>query len=378
MNKQRKKSSKVLNFVGGVACGLASLISSGCQAPKLKYNSKPESVGALCREVGRTANCLDAKMPRTYSESGKKLWQGVSKIPKGLAKLADSVTGFLGVRFFEGRYFGQKVYEGIESGLGNFEGDVVEDGLKCAAIHVPDSLVNVAESVGGLVNDVYGTGRALTNLVILTPPLTLNTDARKQLYDKGKLLEKFSPADNGWLVVDGIADVAKAPLRFVLCLDDSGLFPDSWKYALAGARAWGGVSVDREQKEKLRLKLTNTHTGGLKGGRVLANSVPVLDGVLDGCWGTTHIWDPDGDFKKVADTIGDSIPARGLDDSKWYDGSNDAKKMPGIVRDGKFHPARSWTFRIGNAVKGALSFISSGGGGGSVAGGGRGGGAGGR
>jgi len=367
MKTKEKTKNRLLTFLGATACGVASFLYTGCCQPlQLRYLAAPSEVSGATRAAGRFANCLDATSPTNYEESGKKMGQSLGKLPGDLARVVDSVTGIVGMRPFYGRFLGRNLYEGV-----NYEFDKLENTeknwAKYSLIHVPNSLVNVGESFGKVTSDFIDSFVQVPNMLVALP-LTCNTKVKEKFFETGEL-GKVSQADKRRVVADGIGDVVKVPLKTgIYLISNSEGVPDSYKYLWDNVRQWAGINVDNKLESKFK-----GLNGELNRGRVFVNCLPIVNKPLDVVlWGTRYMYmEGKSRHRLVADTIEDSISAPGLNDLKWYDGKNNPKLMPGVVKDGLFNPAKSVILEALGAAKAAVSLGGSGGGDG-VAGGGRG------
>ena len=366
--KTRKPKNRLLNVLGGIACGVSSLFYAGCQAPQMSYLDNPKGVSGLTVELGKTANYFDAKVTGTRRESLKNLGENLGAVPKDIAGVVDSVTSVAGLRPFNGKFFGMRAYNGVDYGAEFYTGGSAKL-LEGAVVYVPCRVAEILDAQGKLTRGVFNIAKELANMVAIQP-LTYNTKAKKQLLKTGKLPETTLPGDRARLTADTVTDVVKAPLRTVLAVSDSRVVPPTTEYLWNGVKTWGGINVTNKKAERLKLKLTNPQTGKAEGGRMFVNAIPVLGLVLDGFNGTTLERTGNG-FRKIAEPIKESIPAPGLNDNDWYPCPGLESRMPGVIRDGRLYPTESWITRFFGALRSGVSLYGSGGGGGASFGGGR-------
>ena len=361
MKTKPKTKNRLLTLLGAVACGTSSFFYTGCQAPQIRYLANPEKASRLTIESGKTANYLDAKVPRTKTESLDRLRKDLRGAPTDIAKTVDNIivtpTGF---RPFKGTFGGKQTYKGLV----NYETEPYVGGskklLQGVVIYGPRRVADILEGVGGLTRRAFNIVKELANMTVIQP-LTYDTKAKQQLLETGKLPETTLPGDRTRLTKDTATDVVKAPLRMLLAVSDSKVLPPTVEHVWNGVKRWGGIDVTSEKSKKLELKLINSKNGKLDSGRMFVNAIPIVGPVLDGFNGTTLEKTGNG-FRKVAEPIKESIPALGLNDNDWYPCPGLEAQMPGTTDGGRFYPTESWLSRAFGAIRAATSLVSQGGG----------------
>jgi hypothetical protein len=358
-------------ILGATAMVVSSILpNTGCQNSQIKYMNDPQGSPALEREAGRISNELDAFLPRTYSESANSLNDKAKRLPTDLAELVDSATGLLGVRIFRGEFFGAKAYPGIydetDSDAWNFKpldrftGETADSRLKYAIMHVPNSLAEVLGSVGNLAGNSYGTVAQVVNMAGVLP-LTANTSARADAL--GQSLPNDNPNnDREKLILDGLTDPLKQPIRYLLTVvDPSNWTPDSITLGFYNGKKWANIEINQANLERIQNKFkSNSANNKRDEARILVNLLPIGNETLDPLfWGTTYRIDPvSGKSEMVASTRDDSMNTNISCDNVWYGPSNNPTKAPGIIDNGQFFPAQSVTVGLGkDAAKAALFLL---------------------
>ena len=324
----------------------------GCQKAQIMDLNNPSQTNFITKETARNENCFNG-LPRTYSESNEMMKDNFKRVPYDVLETIDCATNLVGVRSLRGEYFGKDLYSpGVfdedNSKKANFmpideyKGKTAKDHAKYfGVVHAPDTLIGLVHNGALAVRHAYKGVSQLINMGAILP-ITLNTSERAEYFGEPS---NYDPRDDkAKFVIDGITDVVKAPVKYVLSSSGKSSTPYSWKLLWYDLKKWVKVDVPKHKTEPLELRLEDKD-GNIDKTRFAIGLLPRAYEFLDGFYGTTRK-NPKTN-KQVVDTDQYDGMATNLKDDVQFHKNQNLKKAPGVIaKDGKFYPAKSWLNRL--------------------------------
>jgi len=259
-------NSKPLALAGVVALGISA---TGCQAMEINYYKAPENASFLTKSPTRSMLLMEEYLPTTYGKSVQSLGDKSKRIPANLMADVDAITGIFGVEFFDGSFFGNKLYGGAFNKEDKIAWNYNEDLMRIrwdnyaaskqknkegpvnlfdkVVLYIPFSVWNLSSNGFRTARNVYEIPLQTVNMGAILP-LTANTHARDVI--RNVKSDSNPENDCAKLWFDGVTDV-KQPVRGVLTV--VGVVMDFSRY--------GG---DYRQQEKLNEDYTNRIDNQLK------------------------------------------------------------------------------------------------------------------
>jgi hypothetical protein len=358
----------------------ASAIGSlgGCQAISISRFKNPEDSNRFVEYTSDVANNLDAKFKRRTFSALNDLGRAASKIPGSAISLINNTSGLLGIHPFDSALrFNTEDSEKWNYDPRNRDDPNTERGIRKVLAQPIVGTSNLLNSAGRLVGNTLKSVTQIANL-----PLVMISPNTRELADLRGEIEREdynSYNDSAKLWADGTTDLIKVPLKSAMyAVTESSIIPDGWKLGIERMERWGGYEIkDKTLEYKFRQEDGTTNEG-----RVAINCVPLIAGLVDQAWRTKYIEREfnSGNYvgknlSRVVNTSDNYLRTDLVSDKSWYS-KVDPSRAIGIVKEGKFYPAKSSVLeglKLGGLILNASGSSAGGPDGGVTGGGGEGG-----
>jgi hypothetical protein len=356
----------------------ASAISSlvGCQSIATERFKDPERANLFVRWGADVQNNLDAKFPRRYEPAANETLKSFEKIFGSTISTVNNTFGLVGLHPLD-RVLDFENKENWNYDPRNRDDPNTERGIRKVLVQPIVGTSNLLNSAGRLVGNTLKSGTQIVNL-----PLVMISPNTRELADlRGEIeREDYNPYnDSAKLWADGTTDLIKIPLKSAMyAVTESSIIPDGWKLGIERMERWGGYEIkDKTLEYKFRQE-----DGTTNGGRVAINCIPFIAGLADQAWRTKYIEREfnSGNYvgknlSRVVNTSDNYLRTDLVSDKSWYS-KVDPSRAIGIVKEGKFYPAKSSVLeglKLGGLILNASGSSAGGPDGGVTGGGGEGG-----